>query len=218
MMRSILSCRTSLLEINLVLILHLICVIFGSAMAPYARYPIIIHPLPLGVDRRELMTEDSDLILPAGVDKMECFWMQNEEKPVPVFEVAAEYVPQLNMMWVPKLEISLCPLKMYIDVNYILGVLGIVINSVFKYQDDTAKNLTATSNANDQLKYLTRGQFNICTTYIEKLYIAPVFFDIELNIKSDDPDDSVDVESSLTLHSIAQTTNSGKDGVLIMAE
>ena len=56
---------------------------------------------------------------------------------------------------------------------------------------------------------MTRGQLNILRTYIEKLYIHPGQFDIELNIKSDDLDQDGGGDSSLTLHSIAQTTNSG---------
>lgn len=47
--------------------------------------------------------------------------------------------------------------------------------------------------------------------YIERLHIDSVYFDVELNIKSNDSDDRNDGSdgySSLTLHSIAQTTNS----------
>lgn len=179
-----------------------------DAMLPNARYPIIIHPLPLGVDRRDQTIEDSDLILPSGIDKKECYWMLNEEKPVPVLEVTCSYVPQENMTWVPNLNVLICPMKLYIDVDYILRILGMIVDSVFKYQDNIAGNLAATSNANENLHYITRGQLNICTTYLEKLYIAPVYFDIELNIKSDDPNDGDD--ASLTLHSIAQKTNSGE--------
>ena len=47
-------------------------------------------------------------------------------------------------------------------------------------------------------------------TYIEKLYISPVYFDFELNIKADDQVGSDgDFDSNLTLHSIAQSTDSG---------
>lgn len=120
-----------------------------------------------------------------------------------------EYVPQSNMTWIPSLNIFVCPLKLNIDVDYILRVVGMVVDSVFKYQDDAVKNTTATSHANDQLKYVTRGQKAIFMTYIEKLYIAPVEFDMELNIKSDDQDHDEEGDSSLTLHSIAQTTTSG---------
>ena len=186
-------------------------------MLPNARYPIIIEPLPLGVDRRDPMINGGDSDLPESVDKKELFWMRNEEKPVPVLEIACSYVPQVNMTWVPSLNVFLSPLKLQIDVDYILRILGMVVNSIFKYQDDVARNLTATSHANDQLRYTTRGQLNVCMTYIEKLYIAPVYFDMELNIKSDDPDHDDEGDSSLTLHSIAQTTNSGtshRNGVL----
>ena len=216
-----------------------------DAMLENARYPIIIQPSPLGVDRREPMMEGNDsdyLVLPEHVDKRECFWMQNEEKPIPVFEVECEYVPQQNMTWcvqlpgtisylsmllfqkeisqliplsplylivnrVPSLNVFLCPLKLNIDMDYILRVLGMVVNSVYKFQGHVVKNLNATSHANDELKYVTRGQLNVGMTYIEKLYIAPVQFDMELNIKSETDHDG-EGDSSLSLHSIAQTTNS----------
>jgi len=182
-----------------------------DAMLPNARYPIIIQPSPLGVDRRDPKmkgSKSSDLIVPDSVDKRDCFWMRNEEKPIPVLEMVCEYVPQRNMTWVPSLNIFVCPMKLQLDVDYILRISGMVVNSIFKYQDDAGRNLTATSHANSQLKYVTRGELNICRTYIEKLYISPLEFDIELNIKSDDPDHDEEGDSSLTLHSIAQTTNS----------
>jgi len=189
-----------------------------DAMLPNARYPIIIQPLLLGVDRRDPLIKDGvsdDWIVPESVDEKDCFWMQHKEKPCPVFEIACSYVPQLNMMWVPNLAIFICPLKLHIDVDYILRVLGMVVNSINKYQDGGKRNLAATSHANDQLKYVTRGQLNVCLTYIEKLHIAPVYFDMELNIKSDDPDDDGEGDSSLTLHSIAQRTDSaGVAGLL----
>ena len=183
-----------------------------DAMLPNARYPIIIQPSPLGVDRRASTIEGSNAsdLIPENVDQRDCFWMKyDDEKPIPVFEIQAEYVPQNNMTWVPSLNVAICPLRLWIDVDYILMVIGMIIQSVFKYQGDVSKNLTATSHANDKLKYLTRGEVNTWMTYIEKLYIHPVQFDIELNIKSDDPDHGEDIDSSLTLHSIAQTTNSG---------
>ena len=180
-----------------------------DAMLPNARYPIIIEPLPMGVDRRDNDNDSSDLVVPEDVDKRECFWTQNDEKPIPVFEISASYVPQVNILWVPNLNIFICPLKLHIDVDYILRIAGMIVDAVYKYQDDTARNLTTTSHANDRLEYITHGQLHFLTFYIEKLFISPCHFDIELNIKSDDPDDAEAAESSLTLHSIAQTTNSG---------
>ncbi|KAL7554677.1 hypothetical protein ACHAWF_018946 [Thalassiosira exigua] len=186
-----------------------------DAMLPNARYPIIIQPVPAGVDRREPLVKDSnsfELIVPDGVSKSQCFWNKHDEKPIPFFEVRGSYVPQSHMTWIPSLNISICPLKMYIDVEYILQkVVSMVMDSVNKYQGNVAKNLTATSSANDKLKYLSGSGFgsNVCMTYIERLDITETFFDIELNIKSDDPERGEEGDTSvMTLHSLAQTTNS----------
>ena len=70
-----------------------------DAMLPNARYPIIIQPLPLGVDRRDDGASGlsaADLIIPQSVPVNECFWKRNEERPIPVFEIAASYVPQVR--------------------------------------------------------------------------------------------------------------------------
>ena len=117
------------------------------------------------------------------------------------------------MTWVPSVDVFISPMKLHLDVDYILRIVGVVINSISKYQDDVAKNQSATTNANNQLKYITRGQANASLTYIEKLYIAPVYFELEINIKPDEVDQSAESdiagESALTLNSIARATNSG---------
>lgn len=67
--------------------------------------------------------------------------------------------------------------------------------------------MTGTSTANDKLQYTSRGFHAQTLTYIEHLYIAPLYFDIELNIKPDDSDEDESYET-LTLSTIAQSTNS----------
>ena len=65
-----------------------------DAMLPDARYPIIIQPLPLGVDRRESSIESDEVT--DIVSNGDCFWMKQDEKPVPVLEVTGSYVPQVR--------------------------------------------------------------------------------------------------------------------------
>ncbi len=65
-----------------------------DAMLPDARYPIIIQPLPLGVDRREDVQNAIDGI----IKKHDCFWLDHDEKPVPIFEVSFSYVPQVSIV------------------------------------------------------------------------------------------------------------------------
>ena len=78
-----------------------------DAMIPNARYPIIIQPIPLGVDRREdkvTSLHASDLIIPETVQKKQCYWV-NSEKPVPVLDITCAYVPQVML----KHTFSACP-------------------------------------------------------------------------------------------------------------
>ena len=69
-----------------------------DAMLPNARYPIIIQPLPLGVDRRlqELQNSAStNSNIPDSIKARECYWKLHDEKPIPLFEMKCSYVPQV---------------------------------------------------------------------------------------------------------------------------
>jgi hypothetical protein len=65
-----------------------------DAMLPDARYPIIIQPLPLGVDRRESSIQSVEVT--DQVNNNDCYWLKHNEKPVPVLEVTGSYVPQVR--------------------------------------------------------------------------------------------------------------------------
>lgn len=70
-----------------------------DAMHPNARYPIIIQPLPLGVDRRmqEIPGSSSDItVIPRSMETRDCYWKLYDEKPIPLFEMKCSYVPQVS--------------------------------------------------------------------------------------------------------------------------
>lgn len=116
------------------------------------------------------------------------------------------------MTYVPSIEIYVCPMKIQLDVPYILRVVGMIINAVSKHQDrSTNTNHITTTHANAQLKYITYGQMKARQTYLESLYIAPVYFEMEINIKPDEElDGSSEAagEAALSLNVIARSTNS----------
>lgn len=117
------------------------------------------------------------------------------------------------MVWVPNLEVQLCPMKLRVDVEYILRVLSLIFDSVSKYRKGTKKS-EGIIHVNENLEYQTRGSMDFCLTYIEQFYIHPVVVELEINIKSDDEDftDEANLDntsSSLTLTTISQSTNSG---------
>ena len=119
------------------------------------------------------------------------------------------YVPQSNMTWVPNIEIWICPMKIQLDVDYILRVVGMLLNSASKYQSGASSNPTTTTHANNELKYVTYGQLDSRLTYIENLFISPVLFEMEINLKPDEDYSGNEAgESDLTLNSIARSTNS----------
>lgn len=118
------------------------------------------------------------------------------------------------MIWIPNIDAYISPMKVQIDVDYLLRVAGTLLVSIGKTNNGgPPENIAAVTSANDKVKYITRGQMNICLTYIEKLNIAPVWFEVELDIKPDGADSTssdTDSESALTLNTIARSTNSGK--------
>ena len=116
------------------------------------------------------------------------------------------------MVWVPNLEVQLCPTKVRVDVDYILRVLSLIFDSVSKYKKGIKSE--GIIHVNENLEYQTRGSMDFCLTYIEQFYIHPVVVELEINIKSDDEDfnDEANLDntsSSLTLTTISQSTNSG---------
>lgn len=114
------------------------------------------------------------------------------------------------MVWMPSLDVHLAPMKLHMDVNYILRVLSLIFDSVSKYGKEDITSNQAIIHVNEDLSYVTRGSMNICLTYIENFYIHPVEIQLEINIKSDEEDfNNGEDSSSLTLHTISQSTNSG---------
>lgn len=222
-----------------------------DAMLPNARYPIIIQPLPMGVDRRKPEIDDSSSmsITPQGIQIRDCYWKRKDEKPIPLYEMKCSYVPQVSycfmklslhlsvkdpkqsycktssalvplaqnkIMWIPNLEVSLCPMKLQLDVDYILRVLSLIFDSTSKYRKgEIIERNQGLIYVNENLKYTTRGSMNFCLTYVENFYIHPVEVQLEINVKSDEEDFDEEVDSggetssSLTLHTISQSTNSG---------
>jgi hypothetical protein len=175
-----------------------------DAMLEQARYPIIIQPLPLGVDRRRNTARQS--ILAQGVERSDCYWSKYDERPVPVLEIVGSYVPQENMMWIPDLYVMVSPCRLNIDVDYLLRIVGMMIESITKSGIASSSTIYCASQANAPLKFATQGQTQACLTYLEKLYIAPVYFEIELDIKEDETSEAE--EGALTLNAIARSTNS----------
>jgi len=184
-----------------------------DAMDPDARNPIIIRPLPFGVDERK--PRSNELTLPENINSSDLFWMEHvDERPSPVFEANFKYVPQKNMMWIPSLNVFLCPMKVVFDLEYILRVTGVFIGSITQYRDDasSASHTAVAVNTNDKLQYSSGGAKTVSLTYLERLTIAPVWFEVEISINDLGyyDGDGLAAETALSLNSLAQASNSSE--------
>ena len=135
-----------------------------DAMLPNARYPIILQPLPLGVDRREEQTVDRRGEQTTGqpTTHKECFWLSHSEKPIPIFEMSVEYVPQDNMFWVPNLRVCVSPIKVQLDVEYILRVAEVVLNSIPKIEANIDHILMSTNHKLTVSNWITGYASTVC--------------------------------------------------------
>ena len=50
------------------------------------------------------------------------YWEEHAEKPVPFFELSCSYIPLANMIWIPLMYVQLTPLKLQVELGYILKV------------------------------------------------------------------------------------------------
>ena len=177
-----------------------------DAMIPDARYPIIVQPKMIGVETygRTAMVQHE---MTQTVDEKDFFWLKSHEG-LPIFQVNFSYVPQTNMTWIPNIDVIVCPMKVQLDVDYIVRVVGTIMNSISKYEEGVFSNSSVTTHANDKLQYITHGHLEFRQTYIERLYIAPVWFELEINLKPDEENEAAR-ETDLTLNSIARSSNSG---------
>ena len=118
-----------------------------------------------------------------------------------------------NMMWIPSLNVFLCPMKVAFDLDYMLRVASVFVGTITQYRDVASSSLTtAAVNTNDKLQYSSRGAKIVSLTYLERLTIAPVWFEVEICINDlgYDDGDGMASETALSLNSIAQFSNSSE--------
>ena len=70
-----------------------------DAMSAEAKFPIILQPIPVGVDRRnEHYLEKIDGSASENKDYKNNYWMSNNDKPIPWLEVSISYIPSTSMV------------------------------------------------------------------------------------------------------------------------
>lgn len=118
------------------------------------------------------------------------------------------------MLWIPALDVFLCPMKVTFDLDYTIRVASVFLGSIAQKQDDApAGQANSVVDTNEKLTYYSsRGTKIVSLTYLERLTIAPVWFEVEISISSDEfgykEDDNLATETALSLNTIAQASNS----------
>ena len=194
-----------------------------DSMFASAQYPVVLEPLPLGVDRRE-ETHDGELshlirTHYSDLSPDECFWITSVECPMPFFEASMSYLPQEHMTWIPSLNIYLSPLKCYIELSSLLRIADLLINSLPEPSPEEVlrDTLNTLSFVNNQLEYPTRSRIDTTLTYIEKFSILSTYIDIELNVKSSEgaSGDDDDMDDMIALSSLGKQTSSNLSAGLL---
>lgn len=103
-------------------------------------------------------------------------------------------------------------MKVAFDLDYILRLASIFVGTINKYQYVASSGHTAAVNTNDKLQYLSRGTKAVSLTYLERMTIAPVWFEVEICINDlgYGDGDGMASETALSLNSIAQASNSSE--------
>ena len=183
-----------------------------DSMFSSARYPVVLEPLHLGVDRRvedqgelSLMVSDLDM-------NEDSYWLSSAEWPVPFFEASISYLPQEAMTWIPSLIIYLSPLSCNVELAYLLRIADLLINSLPEVDERSVARDTINTldSVNAQLEYRSRSRNDATTlTYIEHFQILPTMIDFELSIKPDEEETGVPGEDDETGESMVALSSLG---------
>ena len=157
-------------------------------MTDGARFPIILHPATDSTDERE--KEMAEKIREDGASGMiiaedgDMYWQQVDRKPTPLFEMSLSYLPLQHMTCIPELLIFLNPLKLNVDLAYVLFVvdvvqdaLGLDVDSICLTPEEVEEAYKATNKNMEKLvANVNAGQL----AYVEKLEIVGTYLQLEL--------------------------------------
>ena len=96
-----------------------------------ARYPLVLQPVTQGlVDDRTSQNLKSGSSEAAAGGEGPVYWEEHMEKPVPFFELSCSYIPLESMIWIPLMYVQLTPLKLQVDLGYILKLANVITSSI----------------------------------------------------------------------------------------
>lgn len=164
-----------------------------DAMLASARYPIILQPVPFGLDERKSVgINDLANAVPTKEESKDfdadIYWVNLGEKPQPALELSFSYFPQKSMIWLPKMELFLLPVKVQVDLSYLLQIIDLVVDSlpermVYSNAATNAETAAALANAHTKLVSPHMHGKQDFVTYMENFKLDPTWIDLELDIK-----------------------------------
>lgn len=212
-----------------------ICLVQIDAMQGSARYPIMLAPaknvdfmirpsLQQGADHKKHEIgetfNDANLSPP-----LRTYWDDQNEQHIPIFEANISYLPQPSVLWIPEIAISFCPIKIQVDIKYVLRIVNLLYSNLFLnfYPEfDDEHHLKDVSDLLEHLNsHLRIPQLPIeylSKSYFEKVRVNETYVDIDLDLKSDDSvfDANYDEQdSTISLTSLGRVTKSAISASLL---
>ena len=202
-------------------------------MSSSARYPIMLLPLHLGVDRREEKDFDStssswlSSVSLNGIDGTSLprtYWDEHTEQPYPILEATISYLPQPSMLWFPEVAIAISPIKIQIDLEYVLKVVDLVLTALPSTGDQQQEDVSALlEKLNSPLKIPVRVEgTSSVPAYFESVRVNGTWFEIDFELKpeksrfsTDNSEDSLIVLTSMGRSSKSAISASLLSGVKI---
>ena len=132
------------------------------------------------------------------------YWEDFNQKPIPLLEVECDYLPLTHMVWVPKLQVFLCPLKVQIDLSFMLKVVDVIMSSIpdpssYVREEDVQEAYKIVERQYEPFVHaikdggeggIERGEEEEISrsdlTYVESLYITHTHIEIELFLRPEE--------------------------------
>ncbi len=198
-----------------------VCLIQIDAMLGSARYPIMLAPvknfdsmirasLHIDADHRKLEVLEpmqSTWSAPKPLNELELlpllrtYWDEQNEEPIPFFEATISYLPQPSMLWIPEVVITFCPLKIQVDVAYVLRIVNLFLNSFPESDEDhhlqDVSALLEQLNSPLQIPQLLKE--HSAPSYFERVHVNETHVELDLDLRPENSmfDASYDPEDSL---------------------
>jgi hypothetical protein len=195
-----------------------------------------------GLDRAISKANRANATAKGGSEKHydDVYWETYNQKPLPALEIVCDYLPLTHMVWVPKLEVFLLPLKLKVDLSYILKVVDVIMSSIPEASEtmneadvqeaysvvnrkyEAFSHHAADENDSEETTQEAASGDKSDLTYVESLCITHTRIEVELYLRPEDDTGAEEVDTGVdsstmtsTLDSIGRGTSSSVGAAML---